>query len=206
MNKKPLMKPFFLKFISMFSLLFILTTESFAQDAERDSIKDRDWRIEIEPASFFLRGYNLQVSRNLTKNNRLNVGLYTLAVDIPTGLKADMFNNVPDEADVRMGFELAVVARYKLKLVEKESNPYVGVIIGWEYFDISQDSLEDVRITTMVATPYVGYELYFFKQMLYLNPQIRAVFYFAHKNDHPLRTEEMRTVFMLPVIALGIRL
>ena len=195
----------------IFSILIILPFQSFisvgvlAQDSE---VKDRDFRIEIEPSSFALRGVSGSVHYNLTEDNAFNIGLYSASIDIPNWARTNMFRNVgQDTTDVRLGFELAVVARYKFKLFEDwESNPYVGTIFGWEYFDITPNGASTVRLTTLVLTPYVGYEFYFFKQMLYINPQLRAVFYLGSSSNDSARPETMSNFFMLPQISLGIRI
>ena len=120
-----------------------------------------------------------------------------------------MFENVGgDTSDVRLGFQVALMARYNLKLFkEMESNPYVGLIAGWEYFDIKQQYHPDpVRLTTYILTPYLGYEFYFYKQLLFLNPQLRGVVYLGAKSDTPARKEALSTFLFLPQVSIGIRL
>src|SRR4051812_31648685 len=86
-----------------------------------DTKKDKDWGVEIEPSSFALHGYSLQINRNITKDNCLNIGLYTAALDIPLWAKKGMFRNLHDSADARLGFQAAFVVRYKFKIGQKES-------------------------------------------------------------------------------------
>jgi hypothetical protein len=195
-----------LLFFTFFCSLFIFNKISFAQDVTDVPKNDKDWRIEIEPSGFVLHGYSLQVTRNVTKDNRLNVGLYTTALNVPDWAKQGMFNHLSKDADVRLGFELAFVAHYKIKLGQKESNPYIGFIGGWEYFDISQEAVSNIRISAINLTPYIGYEIYFFKQMVYINPQLRGVFYVAPDSNTPARAESMKSVFLLPTISLGVKL
>lgn len=195
-----------LLFATFFCSVFIFNGVTFAQEANADAPKDRDWGIEVEPSGFLFKGYGLQVTRNVTKDNRFNIGLYSAALDIPDWAKEGIFKNVTKETDVRLGFELALVARYKFKIGQKESNPYIGFIGGWEYFDIAKPLVPKVRISTFVATPMIGYEIYLFKQMLYINPQLRGVFYLAPDSDQPTRTEAIKPFFALPTLSLGIKL
>lgn len=194
------------KLLFIASFITVFNAAGHAQEVSDVAVKDRDWGVEIEPSGFIFRGYGIQVTRNITKDNQLNIGLYSAALAIPDWAKEGIFHNVTKETDVRLGFELALVARYKFKIGKKESNPYVGFIGGWEYFDISKPLLDDVRITTIVATPLIGYEIYFFKQMLYINPQLRGVFYVAPQSNAPDRSEAIRPFFALPTLSLGIKL
>ncbi|MES2285904.1 MAG: hypothetical protein V4547_09475 [Bacteroidota bacterium] len=195
-----------LLYTALFCSAFIFSGVTYAQEANADATKDRNWGIEVEPSGFLFRGYGVQVTRNVTKDNLVNIGLYSAALDIPDWAKEGIFQNVTKETDARLGFELALVARYKIKIGQKESNPYIGFIGGWEYFDIAKPSMPKVRISTFVATPMFGYEIYLFKQMLYINPQVRGVFYLTPDRDQPNRTEAIETFFVLPTVSLGIKL
>lgn len=196
------------------SLVSVLVSLSvFAQDTEDTSGKDRDLKIEIEPASFFLRGAAGSVAYNVTKDNAFSLGLYSASLDVPGWAKPYIFENVYDDisfedtSDVRLGFELALMARYKFDLFKDwESDPYVGLILGWEYFDVTPKGGTSVRLSTIVATPYIGFEFYILKQMLYVNPQLRGVFYFGQQTSDSARPEAISSFFMLPQISLGIRI
>lgn len=194
------------KVVVIFAFLLLTITSVNAQKSNTDTLKDRDWRIEVEPSSFLLSGYGVMISHNVTKDNRLNLGLYASSVKVPEWAKKGMFNNVPKDVNVKLGFELAAVARYKFKIGKKQSNPYVGIIAGWEYFDIAKTGTTDLRISTLFATPHIGYEIYIFKQMVYINPQIRGVFYFNPKSSLSGRAEKLKPIFVLPIISAGIRL
>lgn len=192
--------------LSGFLVLFLITFSSNAFCQKGDSLKDRDWRIEVEPASFVFHGFNLHISRNITMDNKLNVGLYFLSLDIPEKVHKGMFNNLNDTVDVRLGFEAAIITRYKFNLWKNhETNPYIGLITGWEYFDITQPSVSKLRIATGVVTPFAGYEIYFFRQMLFVNPQLRGVIYIAPKNNRA-GVESIKPFFLLPAVSVGIRL
>ena len=186
--------------------LLIFSKSACSQEVIRDlAVRDKDWGIELEPSNYVLRGYSIQINRNITKDNCLNIGVYSAALDVPLWAKKGMFLNLQDDADVRLGFQAALVVRYKFKIGQKESRPYVGLIGGWEYFDISHSTLPDMRITTFIATPYVGYEIYYFKQLLYINPQLRGVIFVDPQNNRPGRAETMKTAFLLPAFSLGIK-
>jgi hypothetical protein len=193
------------KYCAALSMVVALpVSTSFAQDST--NTPDRDLRIEIEPASFIFRGYAASVSYNLTKNNALNVGLYSASMDIPEWTWPQIFDNV-DTGDVRLGFELAGMLRYKFNLFKAyESNPYIGLIFGYEYFTLNNPTTGRIRLSTWLATPYLGYEIYLLKKMLYVNPQLRGVFYFGSGTSTDSRPETMGRFFMLPQISLGIRL
>ncbi|MEX1002413.1 MAG: hypothetical protein WDZ35_09895 [Crocinitomicaceae bacterium] len=197
--------------VTKYTLVLILLASlpfQFARAQEEDE-KERNFRIEIEPSSFFLRGVSASVQYAITKDRHLSLGPYLATVDIPVFPRKRMFDNVgADTTSARLGFQIALMARYRINLFkEMESNPYVGLIAGWEYFDIKQPySPETVRLTTYVLTPYLGYELYYFRKMLYVNPQIRSVFYLGQGTDHPERPERVSSFFLLPQISLGIRL
>lgn len=175
-------------------------------EAQIDTEKDKDWKIEIEPLSIVYKGFGGQILYNITKNNLFSAGLYAITLDVPDQLKPKMFDNVPKETFARLGFEIAAVVRYKIPVFEMESNPYVGAIIGWEYFDLQSDqAAEKLRISTMIATPYVGYEFYVYKKMFYINPQLRSVFYFNTSSSDDTRPEKLNNFFLLPTVSIGIR-
>jgi hypothetical protein len=192
-------------------LIIFLTSVGFhsgSAQAQEDVVKDRNFKFELEPASFALRGFAGSVLYNITKDNKLALGIYGATLDVPVWSRPSIFENVgEDTSSVRLGMQIALMARYKLQLFDQwESNPYVGFIFGYEYFDVTQPSNpETVRLSTLVATPYVGYEFYFFKQMLFINPQLRAVFYAGQKTSDASRPEKIGSFFMLPQISLGVR-
>ena len=186
-------------------LLLIFTTTQWVSGQE----STRKFRIEIEPAAFALRGVSGSILYNVSKAPNLSLGLFGASVDVPIFTRANMFENVGgDTSDVRLGFQAALMARYNMKLFkEMESNPYVGLIAGWEYFDIKQPYHPDpVRLTTYILTPYLGYEFYFYKQLLFLNLQLRGVVYLGAKSDTPARKEALSTFLFLPQVSIGIRL
>lgn len=168
--------------------------------------EDKDFRVEFEPASILLKGFAGSCTYNVTRWNDFNVGLYGASLTLPTWIQRNMFNNIGDTTDIRLGVELAVMARYKLNVFKtRESNPYVGMILGWEYFDISQPNASTVRITTGIATPYIGFEFYVYKQMLYINPQLRGVYYFGTQTSDTSRPETLVDCYLLPQVSLGVR-
>jgi hypothetical protein len=197
-----MMKKHILSYSLLFLFILLFSANAFSQNDSISKRKDRDWRIEVEPSSFVFHGYNLHISRNITKDNKLNIGLYVLALDVPSRAISGMFKNVPKNADVRLGFEGALVARYNIPVAAID--PYFGLVVGWEYFDISQESLPDVRITTGVITPFIGHEIFLFRQMLFINPQLRGVFYVMPKSSLTARPEAMERFFVLPALSVGV--
>lgn len=192
-------------FITRLPVLFFLISTVFSSYSQSDETI-RKWRIEIEPLSIYYKGFGGQVMYRVSEKRDLSVGLYSISLDVPKTLKQNMFENVDGNSDTRLGFELAAVARYKIPLFDMESNPVVGAILGWEYFDLKMEGKNDLRITTFIATPYIGYELYLYKKMVYVNPQLRGVFYVAPKSSDEARPEALHPFFLLPTASIGIKL
>jgi hypothetical protein len=192
-----------LVFSGIWSFLF-LTNILLAQSETQNASKK--WRLEVEPLSFIYKGFGGQIMYKVSKKHDFNIGLYSLALDVPDDLKKSMFENVPESTSARLGFELAAVARYKIPLFKTESNPVIGAIVGWEYFKIDAPGLKQLRIETFLATAYVGYELYLYKQMLYVNPQLRGVAYISPWSSDSKRTEKLKPITFVPTLSLGIRL
>lgn len=185
---------------------FFLLTSSFAQEST-ETFKDRDFRIEIEPAPFLLKGYSIMLGYDITKDNSFSINLYSQAADVPEFAKAGFSGGVGDSTTVRMPFQLAINFRYKINAFKKwESNPVIGLITGWEYFNVSQPSdVEPLKISTIMATSYMGFEWYLYKRMLYLNPQMRMVVYYGTKKSDETRPERLEA-YILPQISLGVKL
>ncbi|MCH2233502.1 MAG: hypothetical protein MK078_04545 [Crocinitomicaceae bacterium] len=189
-------------------LTLVLTLSALSSKAQDAEASDKKFRLEIEPASFAFRGFSGSLLYALTPDNSFSLGLYAASVNVPVFTRRNMFDNVgEDTSSVRLGFQAALMARYNINIFKNmESNPYVGLIFGWEYFDIDQPyNPETLRITTFIATPYVGYEFYFYKQMLFLNPQLRGVFYFGDKSSDASRPEQLTGGYLLPQLSLGVR-
>ena len=194
--------------ILIISFLSICFSASFFCQESGFELSDKKFRLEIEPATFFLNGAAASLSYAVDEKKNFNLGVYLLSCDVPNFSKEGVFVNVQDDTEVRIGFEFAVTGKYKLNLFKnKESNPFVGFILGWEYFDIKQpyDS-ESFRISTWIFTPYLGHEIYLYKQMVYLHPQLRGVLYFGSKHEFPSRPEQLSSSYLLPQIGLGVRL
>jgi len=193
-------------YLFVIACAIFLSTESKAQS---DDTKDANFKIEIEPISFALRGFGLSGIYALTKDNNLSAGIHVSTLDVPTGwTRKNMFDNVSvDSGTVRLGFHGALMLRYKFNLFKQyESNPYVGLIAGYEYFDvISPAYVDKVRLSTFVLTPYLGFEFYIFKQIIFVNPQIRSVVYVGSKTSNSLRPESMGSFFFWPQVSIGAR-
>ena len=176
--------------------------------AQSNEATDHKFRLEVEPYSFLARGVSGSLLYALDKESKFSAGLYAASMDIPKWSYRGIFQNVdPEIADVRLGFQLSASFRYKLNVFKSwESNPYVGLMLGWQYFDVTQDPYTDaVRLSTLLVTPNLGYEFYFFKKRVYINPQVRAVFYAGQDSSNELRPETINSFFILPQIAGGIR-
>jgi len=195
------------KIFWLFILSSLIINPFYSQDNEFQ-LSDKKFRLELEPATIFLGGAGVSLTYVLDEKKDMNLGVYFLSCDVPNFSKKGVFENVADETDIRIGFEFAVTGRYKINLFKKkESNPYIGFICGWEYFDLQQpEDTESFRISTWIFTPYLSHEIYIYKQMLYIHPQLRGVLYFGTKHEMPDRPEQLSNSFLLPQIGLGIRL
>ncbi|HMX05860.1 MAG TPA: hypothetical protein PKO19_14510 [Chitinophagales bacterium] len=185
----------------LLALTMMLSAFTYAQS---DDTEHHPFRIELEPSGFIYRGYGVQALYDLNYIGTMTGGLYFSSLDVPDWTHKGMFDEVSDTADVRLGFEAALVYRYRFLIGNGASAPYVGAIAGYEYFDITQAPYpKTVRLSTFVVTPYIGYEVYVWNQRLYVNPQVRSVFYINQQSSDNDRPETLSNLFILPTISLG---
>lgn len=178
----------------------------YCQSQDESLTKERNWFIEIEPSTFILKGYSIQVGKYLTKDKKLKTSFYSLATDVPESIQKNIFSNTVSEDIVRVGLQLALNTRYQIEVLKgRETNPYIGVVTGWQYFNIKNPAKEDLRVDAFLLTPYIGAEIYFYKNMLYVSPQIRAVTYLSPKYSVADRIETINSVFIMPQVSLGVR-
>lgn len=177
----------------------------FAQDSL--NVDENRLRLEFEPGLFFNNGRSLLGLYTITDDYNLSAGLYLMTSDVPNNIASNIFSNYSDTTLVRVTEEYAVNIRYRIRLSKKyESNPYVGMIFGWENFRFSHEGKKLFDYTTFILTPHVGYEFYLYKKMFYLNPQLRGVFYMGGEKTDETRSEELKSALFLPSIAVGLRL
>lgn len=189
-----------------FILLVVLLTGT-ASDAFAQKDSSKVFRIEIEPAQFLLKGYSFILGSDLTKNDDISASIYLMGLDIPRSFEENQFLNLTDSSDAIQVVEVAGILRYKFNLSKKwKSDPYVGLIIGWEMFRFEPIGGQDLYLSTWFVTPHIGYELFVLKKTLYLNPQIRYVLYFGEKKSTDKRAETLSTGMFLPSIAIGVKL
>ena len=170
------------------------------------NVDDNRLKIETEPFLIFNKGLSLNVMYNLTKNNNFGIGIYLFASDVPNILANNMINNFTDSSSMRVADEFSLNLRYRIKLGKNiESNPYVGIILGWESLNLQRTGYSDMTLSTFFATPHIGYEFYVYKKMLYLNPQIRMAFYLGDKSTDETRPETLNTYLLLPSLSMGLR-
>ena len=170
------------------------------------NVDDIRVKIETEPFLIFNKGLSLNVMYNLTKNNNFGIGIYLFASDVPNILANNMIKNFTDSSSMRVADEFSLNLRYRIKLGKNiESNPYVGIILGWESLNLQRTGYSDITLSTFFATPHIGYEFYVYKKMLYLNPQIRMAFYLGDKSTDETRPETLNTYLLLPSLSMGLR-
>lgn len=189
--------------VSFFILLAFLSAAPLS--AQDTTSKAGPWRVEIEPTAYIGKGYSVLASHTIGKKRALSLGLYTFSVNLPDRINERIFENVTDSFDIRITFELAATARYKFALAGRESGPYIGMFIGWESFRLKHPLKKDLNTSNMFCTPQFGYEFYFYKKMLYINPSVRTVFEFARDTDDDARLEKIRDFILLPSLSVGIR-
>jgi len=170
------------------------------------NVDDNRLKIETEPFLIFNKGLSLNVMYNLTKNNNFGIGIYLFASDVPNILANNMIKNFTDSSSMRVADEFSLNLRYRIKLGKNiESNPYVGIILGWESLDLQRSGYSNMTISTFFATPHIGYEFYVYKKMFYLNPQLRMAFYLGDKSSDKTRPESLNTYLLLPSLSMGVR-
>ena len=167
---------------------------------------EKPWRFELEPSSFLFKGFGLHIGRALTKDNKFSLAFYAAATNIPTGMQQRIFSNINDNDMTRVGLQLSLNARYKIEILKgRETNPYIGLVTGWEYFNLTNPAKADLRVNVILLTPYVGGEIYLYKNILYLNPQLRSVTYINPQYSIENREETLKKVFLLPQVSVGFR-
>jgi hypothetical protein len=190
-------------------LIFSLTCNGlfFAQNDSARNVDANRLKMEFEPGLFFNNGRSLNVYYNVSKNNNFGIGVYLMTTEIPKALKKNMINNLSDSTTVKVTQEYALNLRLRLKISKtSESNPYIGLLLGWENLKLLTATRKDMNIETFLFTPHLGYEIYVYKKMVYINPQIRSAFYISpHKSDKA-RTESLKPFLLVPSIFLGIRI
>lgn len=191
------------KFLGLVAILLMSSTLVHAQD----DVDNNRLKIEFEPGLFFNNGRSVNVLYNVTKDNNLGIGAYLMTTDIPDDIAKNMFVNFNDSMNCRVTQEYALNLRYRFKLAKNmESNPYVGLIVGWENIRIQKAGYNDLNIETFLLTPFIGYEFYVYKKMFYLNPQLRSAFYLGAKNLDDTRPEKLKSFLIVPSISVGLRI
>ena len=186
--------------------ILIINTLTISSAYGQVNVDDNRLKIETEPFLIFNKGLSLNVMYNLTKNNNFGIGIYLFASDVPNILANNMIKNFTDSSSMRVADEFSLNLRYRIKLGKNiESNPYVGIILGWESLNLQRTGYSDITLSTFFATPHIGYEFYVYKKMLYLNPQIRMAFYLGDKSTDETRPETLNTYLLLPSLSMGLR-
>jgi hypothetical protein len=171
--------------------------------------KAHRFRIEVEPISLFRQGASGSLLYTIDKNQLWALGVFGASMDVSKRTMEKSFFDVDkDLSQVRLGVQVGISMRRKIKLLcAYESNPYVGLKTGWQYFDVVQPPLVDpVRLSTYLIIPNVGYEFYLFKRQLYINPQVQMVFYAGQDSNNPNRPEAIGSAFLLPQLFIGVKL
>ncbi len=175
---------------------------------------NRPFRLEAEPSSYIAKGWSLLGTYGINNDRTLHAGLYTMASTLPVGLNEKMFKNVVKADELRLTFEIASVIRYRIPyFLNTESNPYIGVFFGWETFTHTNSATNEMTdMSNFFLTPQIGYEIYIYKQMVYLNPSVRIVYEFGIESDYknPADPDDIGPRIYdwlwLPSFSIGIRL
>jgi hypothetical protein len=181
----------------------LFTPVTFGQDESTE----KDLMLEFEPGLYFYGGRSLLGLYNVTGSNNFAVGAYLMTTEVPEFISKNLLNNVMDSSTIRITSEYALNFRYRFNIFKNyQSNPFVGLILGWENIRIQKPGMADLNIPTFLATPHVGFEFFIYKKMVFLNPQFRSVFYFGHNKSDETRPETINNFILLPSITLGLRL
>jgi hypothetical protein len=203
-NLTTMKKNIFTSIIAFVFLYALFSAPVFGQD--EGNVENNRLKLETEPALLFNNGFSINAMYNVTKNNNFGIGVYLVATDVPTSFAKNLFTEFTDSSSARATKEFALSFRYRIRLAKKiESNPYVGLILGWENFRLMIPGTQDLDIATFFVTPHIGYEFYVYKKKVYINPQVRSVFYFGQDKSDKSRTESLNEFFILPAIFVGIR-
>ena len=189
-------------------LILIFCVSSFLNgQIERPNVAENRLKLETEPALYFNMGRSLLGSYSLTKDNNFSIGLYFMTTNVPESFANRLLTNVSENTSVRVTQEYALNFRYIIRVFKNiESNPFVGLITGWENIRLQKDGTEKLDIGTFLVTPHIGYEFYVYKRMLFINPQFRTAFYFGGSKSDAARPEKIKPYMILPSITLGLRL
>ena len=129
--------------------ILIINTLTISSAFGQVNVDDNRLKIETEPFLIFNKGLSLNVMYNLTKNNNFGIGIYLFASDVPNILANNMINNFTDSSSMRVADEFSINLRYRIKLGKNiESNPYVGIILGWESLDLQRSGYSNMTIST----------------------------------------------------------
>ena len=188
-------------------LLFFGTCPFLYGQIERPNVSENRLKLETEPGLYFYMGRSLLGSYNITKDNNFSIGLYFMTTNVPESFANRLLTDMSANTSVRVTQEYALNFRYILRIFKNiESNPFVGIITGWENIRLEKDGTETLDIGTFLLTPHIGYEFYVYKRMLFINPQFRTAFYFGGSKSDETRPENIRSYMILPSITLGLRL
>ena len=188
-------------------LLFFGTCPFLFGQIERPNVSENRLKLESEPALYFNMGRSLLGSYNITKDNNFSIGLYFMTTNVPESFANRLLTDVAENTSVRVTQEYALNFRYIFRIFKNiESNPYVGLIAGWENIRLEKEGTETLDIGTLLMTPHIGYEFYVYKRMLFINPQFRTAFYFGGSKSDESRPEKINKYMILPSISLGLRL
>ena len=166
-------------------LVMVFCSFSYAQENTERLSQDKPFRIEAEPSSYIAKGWSVLGTYGLPKTRNFHFGLYSIASTLPSGLNERMFRNASKDDEIRLSVEIAGVCRYKIPyFLNTESNPYIGLFYGWETFNYTRNDGYSFKMSNYFLTPQLGYEIYVYKQRLYLNPSVRIVYEFGKKSDY----------------------
>jgi hypothetical protein len=188
-------------------MLFLCVCPCLKGQVERPNVSENRLKLESEPALYFNMGRSLLGSYSITKDNNFSIGLYFMTTNVPESFANRLLTNVSENTSVRVTQEYALNFRYIIRIFKNiESNPFVGLITGWENIRLQKDGTETLDIGTFLVTPHIGYEFYVYKRMLFINPQFRTAFYFGQSKSDVTRPEQIKRYMILPSITLGLRL
>jgi hypothetical protein len=128
--------------------------------------------LEIDPATFILRGYSFHIRYQPMVSKRLLIGVGTYAFDMPQPL-INLNGMNKDE-----GWKVKVRNAYSLygELFFKEANYgwFIGEQVGFQRFRVSnnKEAAGPAKFNCLVLMTYLGYSWHPYKGSFYIKPWV----------------------------------
>ena len=148
-------------------IFLFLAAPSYAADA--DSL----FSLEVDPATFFLKGYSLHFrftpSNSAAAHWVFGLGIY--ALEFPDPLRDLVVNNSDDNLDLKLTHGYGLFSEYYLR--PDRRGWFLGGQLALTQYDLHNPSKgSDAHYTTLLIMPRAGYRWFPFQNGFYLLPWI----------------------------------